>query len=154
MIGMDDADHAILRIDDGQCVEIVFIEHLGELVLMHARGAGEEAGLGEDGEAFLSRLPVDHHLSAPAREALKLAREKAAPRSAPSPAAARALRAASPKLAVSALKPLWLHGGDLEELGVKPGPKMGEILNAAARAQWEGLLPSRAKALAWLKKRV
>jgi len=110
--------------------------------------------LGEDGEAFLSRLPVDHHLSAPAREALKLAREKAAPRSAPSPAAARALRAASPKLAVSALKPLWLHGGDLEELGVKPGPKMGEILNAAARAQWEGLLPSRAKALAWLKKRV
>jgi hypothetical protein len=47
-LGPDDAHHAALRIDHRKCVEVVLIEPLGELVLLHLRRAREDAGLGEE----------------------------------------------------------------------------------------------------------
>jgi len=38
VVGLDFADHAALRVDDGEGVEIVFVEHLGEIVLMVVGG--------------------------------------------------------------------------------------------------------------------
>jgi hypothetical protein len=40
VVGLDDAHDAVLTIDDGQGVEVVFVEELGELVLMQIDGAG------------------------------------------------------------------------------------------------------------------
>src|SRR4051812_37321543 len=51
VVGVDDSDHAPEGIDDGQRVEVVLVEHLGELVLVEVGGAGESARLGKDGEA-------------------------------------------------------------------------------------------------------
>ena len=58
MIGLDYANHAALRINNGQAVQIVLVEHLGQVVLLQVGGAGEHAGLGEDGKGarILARL--------------------------------------------------------------------------------------------------
>jgi len=45
----------------------------------------------------------------------------------------------------------FLTGHDLIELGVKPGPEMGDILTEAQDLQLEGAHTSREQALAWLK---
>ena len=58
MIGVDDADHAVVGVDDRQGVEVVLVEHLGKLVLVKVGRTGEDARLGEDGETG-SRLGHD-----------------------------------------------------------------------------------------------
>ena len=45
----------------------------------------------------------------------------------------------------------WLGGGDMKNVGISPGPKMGEALKEAWLLQLEGHLTSKAQALAWLK---
>jgi tRNA nucleotidyltransferase/poly(A) polymerase len=45
-----------------------------------------------------------------------------------------------------------IRGEDLIALGLKPGPKFGEILEAVETRQLEGGLRDRAEALAWVKK--
>ena len=45
----------------------------------------------------------------------------------------------------------WITGKDLRDLGVPPGPRMGDILQLAYDAQLEGRFPDRAALLDWLK---
>lgn len=49
------------------------------------------------------------------------------------------------------IPPPLVTGHDLLALGWKPGPKLGEILEAVQTRQLEGALTSREEALAWLK---
>lgn len=106
------------------------------------------------GRAWISSLPIERGLSARVLEALSLVQERRSPRAAPSPAAAAALGRLLPGLPKAALRPLMLDGRDLKELGLAPGRPFREILEQAARAQWEGRIRSRREALAWLRRRL
>ena len=50
------------------------------------------------------------------------------------------------------IPPPLVRGDDLIALGLKPGPKFGEILEAVETRQLEGTLRGRDEALAWVKK--
>jgi poly(A) polymerase len=50
------------------------------------------------------------------------------------------------------IPPPLVRGDDLIALGLKPGPKFGEILEAVETRQLEGTLRDRDEALAWVKK--
>jgi poly(A) polymerase len=50
------------------------------------------------------------------------------------------------------IPPPLVRGDDLIALGLKPGPKFGEILEAAETRQLEGTLHNREEALEWLKR--
>jgi poly(A) polymerase len=50
------------------------------------------------------------------------------------------------------IPPPLVRGEDLIALGLRPGPKFGEILEAVETRQLEGELRSRAEAIAWLKR--
>jgi hypothetical protein len=45
-----------------------------------------------------------------------------------------------------------VRGDDLIALGLKPGPKFGEILEAVETRQLEGTLRTREEALEWVKR--
>ena len=45
----------------------------------------------------------------------------------------------------------WITGKELRDLGVKPGPRMGDLLQQAYDAQLEDRFPDRTALLAWLK---
>jgi len=49
------------------------------------------------------------------------------------------------------IPPPLVRGDDLIELGLKPGPKFGEILEAVETRQLEGTLRDREEALEWVK---
>jgi poly(A) polymerase len=49
------------------------------------------------------------------------------------------------------IPPPLVSGDDLIALGLKPGPKFGEILEAVETRQLEGMLKNREEALEWLK---
>jgi tRNA nucleotidyltransferase/poly(A) polymerase len=49
------------------------------------------------------------------------------------------------------IPPPLVTGDDLIAMGLKPGPKFGEILEAVETRQLEGALKDRAEALAWVK---
>src|SRR5438128_85625 len=51
------------------------------------------------------------------------------------------------------IPPPLVRGDDLIALGLKPGPKFGEILEAVETRQLEGTLRTREEALEWVKKR-
>ncbi|MBI3566250.1 MAG: hypothetical protein HY079_13725, partial [Elusimicrobia bacterium] len=107
----------------------------------------------EKGRAFVDSFPFEHHLRVLLHEALALAASDKAPRTAPPPLVAAAVKRALPKLPPSALKPCFLHGKDLIAAGLKPGPEFHAILDEAARLQRRGRLRARPAALAWLKRR-
>ena len=120
------------------------------------RGGEERLGamalqLSAEGPAFINRLQLDRRFSGELQELLKLAAQRGAAKGAISAAAKRALRAVFPKLAASALKPLFVAGEDLKVLGLPPGPRYREILDEAAALQWRGRLSTRAQALRWLR---
>jgi poly(A) polymerase len=48
----------------------------------------------------------------------------------------------------------WIAGKDLRDLGVPPGPRMGELIQLAYDAQLEGRFPDRAALLDWLKTQI
>jgi poly(A) polymerase len=50
------------------------------------------------------------------------------------------------------IPPPLVRGDDLIALGLKPGPRFGEILEAAETQQLEGTLRNREEALEWLKR--
>jgi poly(A) polymerase len=50
------------------------------------------------------------------------------------------------------IPPALVRGEDLIALGLKPGPKFGEILEAVETRQLEGALTSREEALDWVKR--
>ena len=50
------------------------------------------------------------------------------------------------------IPPPLVHGEDLIALGLKPGPKFGEILEAVETRQLEGALRTREEALDWVKR--
>jgi poly(A) polymerase len=50
------------------------------------------------------------------------------------------------------IPPPLLKGEDLIALGLRPGPKFGEILEAVETRQLEGALRDRAEALTWIRK--
>ena len=50
------------------------------------------------------------------------------------------------------IPPPLVRGDDLIALGMKPGPKFGEILEAVETRQLEGVLKDRAEALEWVKR--
>jgi tRNA nucleotidyltransferase/poly(A) polymerase len=50
------------------------------------------------------------------------------------------------------IPPPLVRGDDLLALGLKPGPRIGQILEAVETRQLEGELRSREEALAWLKR--
>jgi len=41
VVGLDNADHASLGIDHGQCVEVVLVKEFGQLILVQGDGHGE-----------------------------------------------------------------------------------------------------------------
>jgi poly(A) polymerase len=49
------------------------------------------------------------------------------------------------------IPPPLVSGDDLIALGLKPGPKFGEILEAVETRQLEGALKDREEALAWVR---
>jgi poly(A) polymerase len=49
------------------------------------------------------------------------------------------------------IPPPLIRGDDLLALGLKPGPKFGEILEAVETRQLEGALTNREEALEWVK---
>ena len=49
------------------------------------------------------------------------------------------------------IPPPLVRGDDLIALGMKPGPKFGEILEAVETQQLEGALRDREEALEWVK---
>jgi hypothetical protein len=49
------------------------------------------------------------------------------------------------------IPPPLVRGDDLLALGMKPGPRIGEILEAVQTRQLEGMLRSREEALQWMK---
>ena len=49
------------------------------------------------------------------------------------------------------IPPPLVRGDDLIALGLKPGPRFGEILEAVETRQLEGALTNREEALAWVK---
>jgi poly(A) polymerase len=49
------------------------------------------------------------------------------------------------------IPPPFVRGDDLKALGLKPGPKFGEILEAVETRQLEGAFRDRDDALAWVK---
>jgi hypothetical protein len=49
------------------------------------------------------------------------------------------------------IPPPLVSGDDLIALGLKPGPKFGEILEAVETRQLEGALKDRDEALAWVR---
>jgi poly(A) polymerase len=50
------------------------------------------------------------------------------------------------------IPPPLVTGNDLIAIGMKPGPKFGEILEAVETRQLEGALKTRAEALEWVKR--
>ena len=52
------------------------------------------------------------------------------------------------------IPPPLVRGDDLIALGMKPGPRFGEILEAIETRQLEGALKNREEALAWVRKEV
>jgi tRNA nucleotidyltransferase/poly(A) polymerase len=50
------------------------------------------------------------------------------------------------------IPPPFVRGDDLIALGLKPGPKFGEILEAVETQQLEGKVRTREEALAWVKR--
>jgi poly(A) polymerase len=50
------------------------------------------------------------------------------------------------------IPPPLVRGDDLLALGLKPGPKIGEILEAVETRQLEGALGDREEALEWVKR--
>ena len=50
------------------------------------------------------------------------------------------------------IPPPLVRGDDLIALGMKPGPKFGEILEAVETRQLEGALKDREEALDWVKR--
>ncbi len=119
-------------------------ERLGSLVL----------SLGEKGEEFLGSLPVERSMARRIKEALRVCRQKASPRTALSPETARIVALACPYLPKTALQSLFLGGADLQAAGLRSGPDFRAVLDEAARAQWAGRIRSRAAAIAWLGIRV
>lgn len=105
----------------------------------------------QEGAKFMGSLPVDHDLGARIMETLRLASGRASPRARPSELAVRVLSHALPGLPGPALKPLMIAGRDLEASGLAPGKEYRRILDAAARAQWDGKFSSRRQALRWLR---
>ena len=55
---------------------------------------------------------------------------------------------------ISAEGPPLVTGDDLIAMGLKPGPKFGEILEAVETRQLEGMLKDREEALEWVRKEV
>jgi poly(A) polymerase len=49
------------------------------------------------------------------------------------------------------IPPPLMRGNDLIALGLKPGPKFGEILEAVETRQLEGSLRTRDEAFAWVR---
>jgi poly(A) polymerase len=49
------------------------------------------------------------------------------------------------------IPPPLVRGDDLIALGLKPGPRFGEILEAVETRQLEGALKDREEALEWVK---
>jgi poly(A) polymerase len=52
------------------------------------------------------------------------------------------------------IPPPLVRGDDLIALGLKPGPRFGEILEAVETRQLEGALKNREEALEWVRKEV
>src|ERR1700739_3051815 len=50
------------------------------------------------------------------------------------------------------IPPPLVRGDDLIDMGLKPGPKFGEILEAVETRQLEGALKDRQHALEWVKR--
>jgi len=58
------------------------------------------------------------------------------------------------ELGVEEIKPQPLiRGRDLLDLGLEPGPRLGEIIGAVTEAQLDGTLTTREQALAWVRRR-
>jgi tRNA nucleotidyltransferase/poly(A) polymerase len=105
------------------------------------------------GRDFVDSFPFEHHLRTILHETLSLGFSDKSPRAAPERPVAAAVRRAFPRLPASALKPCFLRGSDLIELGRNPGPDFHAVLDEAARLQRLGRLKTRAAALAWLARR-
>lgn len=128
--------------------DVRWIEGREERLGMLALGLGAA-----EGEKFLRSLPLERAMSGRLCEILKAAESRRSSRVELPPSSARALSHFFPGLPESALRPLWIGGEDLKALGLAPGKGYREILEAAARAQWEGKFASRREALAWLRQR-
>lgn len=104
-----------------------------------------------EGIDIIESLHLERPIAQALIEALKLSREKTAPRTKIAPLTQDVLRLAFQSEAASAFKPLCISGRDLKAFGLKPGPDYKTWLDRAARAQWRGKFSTRPEALRWLK---
>ena len=109
--------------------------------------------MGKEGVGLLDSLPIERSAAAAIREAAGLIGGQAAPRAEPSDEVRRIVLTRA-RLAPAALQPVFLGGPDLENSGIPRGPRWGEILDEAARAQWKVKFSTRAAALKWLAGRL
>ncbi|MBI4377214.1 MAG: CCA tRNA nucleotidyltransferase [Elusimicrobia bacterium] len=111
-------------------------------------------GLGpEEGQALIRSLPIERALARAILEIVELPRRRASPQSRLQPWAARVLARSCRGIGAGSLRPRFLGGDDLKELGLVPGKAYGEILEEAARRQWRGQFKNRGQALRWLAAR-
>lgn len=106
-----------------------------------------------EGDKLIESLHLERYVSLALLEALKLAREKASPRTPVAPLTADVLRKSFRRLRPRAIHPLLIDGRDIQNIGVAPGPVFKQLLEQAAKSQWAGKLSTRAEALAWLRRR-
>jgi len=102
------------------------------------------------GGALLQSLHLERPVGLALEAAVATWAARASPRSPLPPLAQAVLSAAGVRAA--ARRPLLVDGRDLQRLGVEPGPRLGRLLDRAARAQWSGRLKTRADALRWLRR--
>ena len=102
--------------------------------------------LGEKGDDFLRTLRIPKHLSHEIHMAWRLMQEKKAPLTSISAYQSTLIKYMCPDLPPSALAPCFIHGRELQSLGLL-GRRISGALNRVRRAQWEGAVSNREDAV-------
>lgn len=131
-------------------------DHVWDLVREHLRPSQLHAARERVGDGAIRRLAARVDLPA----LVRVAWSDGAGRSLPHPPVGEWepgawLLARAAGLGVEKERPRpFLRGRDLIELGMRPGPEMGELIAAGFELQLDGELPDRAAALAWARARI
>ena len=102
--------------------------------------------LGEKGDDFLKTLRLPKHLSHEIHAAWRLVQEKKSPLTSISAYQSTLIKYMCPDLPPSALEPCFIHGRELQSLGLL-GRRISGALNRVRRAQWEGTVSNREDAV-------
>lgn len=102
--------------------------------------------LKEKGDDFLRTLRISKHLAHEIHAAWRIMQDEMAPLGNISSYQKNLLELINPKLAPTALMPCFIHGKELQGLGLF-GRRISRALNRVRKAQWKGEVSSREEAL-------